>query len=75
MAYLDLCTFIHIPFMALTAFLFISLMMLVSRLAPFEQPATGASTGPLALLAPAALPVYAIIVVVVGAYVVGAQLR
>lgn len=71
--YLDIFGFINIPFMALTAFLIISLMMVVSRLAPLAEPtdAPGASS---ALFAPAALTVYGIVLVVLAAFVAGARL-
>ena len=72
--YLDIFGFINIPFMALTAFLIISLMMLVSRLAPFEEPETGALLGPRALVSPSALLVYGIVVAVVAAFIITAQL-
>ncbi|EFO79182.1 disulfide bond formation protein DsbB [Oscillochloris trichoides DG-6] len=65
--YLDLFGFINIPFLALTAFLLIALMMLVSRLAPFRA---GVPAGLRALIAPSALAVYAVIIVVVVAFVV-----
>ncbi|GAB4428941.1 MAG: hypothetical protein OHK0015_12310 [Chloroflexi bacterium OHK40] len=72
--YLDIFGFINIPFMALTAFLIISLMMVVSRFAPFEEPDAGAPAGARALITPAALPVYGIVVAVVAAFVLTAQL-
>jgi disulfide bond formation protein DsbB len=72
--YLDIFGFINIPFMALTAFLIVSLMMLVSRLAPFEESETPVPAGPRALVSPSALAVYGIIVAVVAAFVIIAQL-
>jgi disulfide bond formation protein DsbB len=73
--YIDLFGFINIPFLALTTFLIITLMMIVARLAPLkEQTAGPPGPGARALLAPTALPVYAIIIVVVGAFFVGATL-
>jgi disulfide bond formation protein DsbB len=73
--YLDIFGVINIPFMALTAFLIISLMMVVSRLGPFEQPGvTGARSPSRVLLAPSALPVYAIVVAVVAGFVITARL-
>ncbi len=72
--YLDLFGFINIPFLSLTAFLIISLMMVVSRFAPFEEPEAATPGGARALIAPAALPVYGIIAAVVAAFVLTAQL-
>jgi disulfide bond formation protein DsbB len=72
--YLDIFGFINIPFMALAAFLIISLMMLVSRLAPYPAPETDLSTGPRALVSPSALLVYGIIIAVVAAFVLIARL-
>lgn len=72
--YLDIFGFINIPFMALTAFLIVSLMLLVSRLAPFAEPERAVPAGPRALVSPSALAVYGIIVAVVAAFVIIAQL-
>jgi disulfide bond formation protein DsbB len=72
--YLDIFGFINIPFMAFTAFLIISLMMLVSRLAPFEEPAIGVPADPRAFVSRSALPVYGIIVAVIAAFFIIAQL-
>lgn len=72
--YLDIFGFINIPFMALVAFLIISLMLLVSRLAPYPKPEIGLSTGPRALISPSALSVYGIIIAVVAAFVLTARL-
>jgi disulfide bond formation protein DsbB len=74
--YIDLFGFINIPFLALTAFLIITLMMVAAWLAPLnELPASGATRGAWrALVAPAALPVYGIVAAVIGAYSLAAQL-
>ncbi|HMQ31246.1 MAG TPA: disulfide oxidoreductase [Chloroflexaceae bacterium] len=71
--YIDLFGFINIPFLALTAFLIITLMMVAAWLAPTSTSSTAAN-GWRALLAPAALPVYGIIAAVVGAYSLAAYL-
>jgi len=73
--YIDLFGFINIPFLALTAFLLITLMMAVAPLAPFVEPADGAAdAGSHALRAPAALLVYAIIGAVGAAFVIASRL-
>jgi disulfide bond formation protein DsbB len=73
--YLDIFGFINIPFLALTAFLIISLMMVVSRLAPYREAAKEAGVPrPRALLTPTALPVYAIIIAVVAGFIITTQL-
>jgi disulfide bond formation protein DsbB len=73
--YIDIFGFINIPFLALTAFLIISVTMLASWLA-FSTEATEASSrrGWRALLAPGALAVYGVIGGVVAAFVFAAQL-
>jgi disulfide bond formation protein DsbB len=71
--YIDIFGFINIPFLALTAFLIITLMMVVAWLAPTSTSSTAAS-GWRALLAPAALPMYGIIAAAVGAYSLAAYL-
>lgn len=73
--YIDLFGFINIPFLALTAFLLITLMMAVAPLAPFVEPAEGAvGARPHALRAPAALLVYASIGAVGAAFVIASRL-
>lgn len=73
--YIDIFGFINIPFLALTAFLIISVMMLASWLAfPTETAETSSRRGWRALLAPGALAVYGIVGGVVAAFVVAAQL-
>ncbi len=74
--YIDLFGFINIPFLALTAFLIITLMLVISWIAPLaEQPETAGPRGRWrVLVAPTALPVYGIIAAVVGAYSVAAYL-
>lgn len=74
--YIDIFGFINIPFLALIAFLIITLMMAVAWLAPLAaQPETARPRGRWrALVAPTALPVYGIIATVVGAYNVAVYL-
>jgi disulfide bond formation protein DsbB len=71
--YIDIFGFINIPFLALTAFLIITLMMSVAWLAPTNMiPSTTKRWRD--LVAPTALTVYGIIAAVVGAYSVAAYL-
>lgn len=70
--YIDIFGFINIPFLALTAFLIITLMMVVAWLEPTT--ATSARGGWRSLVAPTALPVFGIVAAVLGAYGLAAQL-
>lgn len=65
--YLDLLGFINIPFLALNAFLIITLMMVVTWLSPATESAN-VQRGWRALVAPTVLPAYGVIAAVVGAY-------
>ena len=71
--YIDIFGFINIPFLALTAFLMITLMMVVAWLAPAAEP-SNAPSGWSALVALTALPVYSVVAAVLGAYSLAAQL-
>jgi disulfide bond formation protein DsbB len=69
--YIDIFGFINIPFLALTAFLIITLMMAVSLAAGPEAPHAPGRRG---VFAPSALAVYGIVGLVVGAYLLSAAL-
>lgn len=71
--YIDLLGFINIPFLALTAFLIITLMMVVAWVAPTSKSST-VPTDWRSLLAPPARLVYGIIAAVVGGYNLAAYL-
>jgi disulfide bond formation protein DsbB len=71
--YIDLLGFINIPFLALTAFLIITLAMVVAWVAPADVSST-VPRGGRALLAPAALAVYGIIAAAIGVYNLAAYL-
>ena len=71
--YIDLFGFINIPFLALTAFLIITLMMVVAWLALATESSNARSGWP-TLVAPTALPVYGIVAAVLGVYGIAAQL-
>ena len=69
--YLNIFGFINIPFMSLTAFFLIIVMMLASRHEPFDEPTN--IEGVAALTAREAWLTYALIAVVFGFFVVLAQ--
>jgi disulfide bond formation protein DsbB len=71
--YIDIFGFINIPFLALTAFLIITLMMAVAWLAPATESAN-VRRGWWTLMAPTALLVYGIVAAVVSVYALIAQL-
>jgi disulfide bond formation protein DsbB len=72
--YLDIFGFINIPFMALTAFLIISLMMVISRFAPFDDTDTIVVSGGRAFVVPRIHMVCGIIAVVVVVFIIGSWL-
>jgi disulfide bond formation protein DsbB len=71
--YIDIFGFINIPFLALTAFLIITLMLGVAWLAPTTT-SPNTTTRWRALVDPTALTVYGIIAAVGGAYRVAVYL-
>jgi disulfide bond formation protein DsbB len=72
--YIDFFGFINIPFLALTAFLIISLMMLIAWLVPAAAALQSERAGKHIVLAPHALAVYGIIAAVAAAFALAAQL-